>query len=78
MKVKELQTVLTYYVTMETVNGNYLYRTDWTGVWEVLTDGGVFGDRWEPVNDTKRDNKLKENLQEVLTEYLKKKYLPNT
>jgi hypothetical protein len=71
MKVKELQTVLTYYVTMETVNGNYLYRTDWTGVWEVLTGGGVFGDRWEPVNDTKRDNKLKENLQEVLTEYLK-------
>ena len=64
MKVKELQTVLTYYVTMETVNGNYLYRTDWTGVWEVLTDGGVFGDRWEPVDDT-------ENLQEVLTEYLK-------
>jgi hypothetical protein len=78
LKVKELQTVLTYYVTMETVNGNYLYRTDWTGVWEVLTDGGVFGDRWEPVDDTKRDNKLKENLQEVLTEYLKKKYLPNT
>ena len=78
MKVKELQTALTYYVTMETVNGNYLYRTDWNGVWEVLTDGGVFGDRWEPVNDTKRDNKLKENLQEVLTEYLKKKYLPNT
>ena len=64
MKVKELQTVYTYYVTMETVNGNYLYRTDWAGLWEVLTDGGVFGDRWEPVDDT-------ENLQEVLTEYLK-------
>ena len=64
MKVKELQTVRTYYVTMETVNGNYLYRTDWTGVWEVFTDGGVFGDRFEPVDDT-------ENLQEVLTEYLK-------
>ena len=64
MKVKELQTVHTYYVTMETVNGNYLYRTDWTGVWEVLTDGGVFGDRWEPVDDI-------ENLQEVFTEYLK-------
>ena len=64
MKVKELQTARTYYVTMETVNGNYLYRTDWTGVWEVLTDGGVFGDRWEPVDDT-------ENLQEALTEYLK-------
>ena len=64
MKVKELETVRTYYVTMETVNGNYLYRTDWTGVWEVFTDGGVFGDRFEPVDDT-------ENLQEVLTEYLK-------
>ena len=71
MKVKELQTVLTYYVTLETVNGNYLYRTDWTGVWEVLTDAEFSDERWEPVDDT-------ENLQEVLTEYLKKKYLPKT
>lgn len=59
MKVKEQQIVYTRYVTMETVNGDFHYRTDWTGVWEVLTD-----ERWEPVDDT-------ENLQNALTEYLK-------
>lgn len=59
MKVKEQQTVYTRYVTMETVNGDVHYRTDWTGVWEVLKD-----ERWEPVDDT-------ENLQNALNEYLK-------
>ena len=58
MKVKELQTVRTYYVTMETENGILQYRTDWTGAWEVQ-----YGPSWINVNNT-------EELQEVLTEYL--------
>ena len=62
MKVKEQQIVYTRYVTMETVNGDVHYRTDWTGVWEVLKD-----ERWEPVDDT-------ENLQNALTEYLLTEY----
>ena len=33
MKVKEQQIVYTRYLTMETVNGDFHYRTDWTGVW---------------------------------------------
>ena len=59
MKVKELQTVRTYYVTMETENGILQYITDWTGAWEVQ-----YGPCWINANNT-------ENLQEVLTEYLK-------
>ena len=64
MKIKELQTVRTHYVTIETINGDFHYRTDWTGAWEVLTDGGFADERWEPVYDT-------EELQELLNEYLK-------
>lgn len=49
--------VHTYYVTMETVNGDFQYRTDWTGYWEFLN-----GSIWENVDDT-------EILQKTLTEY---------
>ena len=60
MKVKEMTTARTYYVTMETVNGDFQYRTDWTGVWEVLYPDSP--DKWEPVDDT-------EELQKALNEY---------
>lgn len=64
MKVKEVTTTRTYYVTMETVNGDFHYRTDWTGVWEVLVNGGLTDEAWEPVDDT-------EELQQTLTNYWK-------
>jgi hypothetical protein len=59
MKIKEVMSVRTYYVTMETVNGDVHYRTDWTGNWEFLN-----GSTWETVKKTK-------TLQKALTEYLK-------
>lgn len=60
MKVKEVTSCLTHYVTMETINGDFQYRTDWTGVWETLID-----EKWEPLDDT-------EELQQLLNEYLKR------
>jgi hypothetical protein len=57
MKVKEVMSVRTYYVTMETENGILQYRTDWTGSWEVQ-----YGPSWITVSDT-------ENPQKALTEY---------
>jgi hypothetical protein len=66
MKVKEVTSSLTHYVTMETVNGEFQYRMDWTGVWETLKDGGLSDERWEPVDDT-------EELQQALTEYWENK-----
>jgi len=57
MKVKEVMSVRTYYVTMETVNGDFQYRTDWTGSWEFLN-----GSIWETIDDT-------EILEKTLTEY---------
>lgn len=57
MKVKEVMSVRTYYVTMETENGILQYRTDWTGAWEFLNDS-----IWETIDDT-------EILQKTLTEY---------
>ena len=57
MKVKEVTSTRTYYVTMETENGILQYRTDWTGSWEVQ-----YGPSWINVNNT-------EELQKTLTEY---------
>lgn len=65
MQVKESMSVLTHYVTMETVNGDVQYRTDQTGNWEVVKDSGLPDERWEFVEDT-------EELQKVFNEYLRK------
>lgn len=57
MKVKEVMSVRTYYVTIQTENRSYEYRTDWTGNWEVQCESS-----WITVSDT-------EELQKALTEY---------
>lgn len=65
MKVKDSMSVLTHYVTMETVNGDVQYRTDWAGNWEVVKDSGLPDERWEFVEDT-------EELQKAFNEHLSK------
>jgi len=68
MKVKEVTSCLTYYVTMETVNGEFQYRTDMTGVWETVKDAGLTDERWESVYDT-------EELDKAFNEYWSEKNL---